>query len=495
MEDPTSVMWPTYQGRTCMPTDDPTDSCTLGAYPNYVVNVTNVAQIQLAVNFARNTNIRLVVKNTGHDFNGKSAGAGSLSIWTHHLKDISIINNYKSASYSGKAAKMGAGVQAQEIYAAAKAGGFTVVGGEGRTVGVAGGYVAGGGHSPLSSLYGMAADQVLAFEVVTPNGRFVTASDTVNTDLFWALRGGGGGTYGVVTSVLVKVYPVMPVTTMTFSFATGSSVSSTAFWAGVRAYFDYFIDTTDAGTYAYFSIFLTGVDSYAFGMAPFFAPNMTVAQTEALLQPWFTRLAALGINITPVTGHYDNYYDAWYAAFPLETVGATTIKTASRLFPKSNWADVATLNATFNAIKSTVAAGGSLLAFNIAAASKTGSSNSVNPAWRKTCLHAILAAPLIADGATDAVIAAASEDLTNNLMQQWRDVSPSAGAYMSEADISEPDFQQAFYGDNYDRLYAIKQKYDPRGLMYAPTGVGSENWYITGQLTFLPTQHGRLCRV
>jgi hypothetical protein len=65
-----------------MPTADPTNNCTLGAYPNYAVNVSNVAQIQLAVNFARNANLRLVVKNTGHDFNGKSSGAGALSICT-----------------------------------------------------------------------------------------------------------------------------------------------------------------------------------------------------------------------------------------------------------------------------------------------------------------------------------------------------------------------------------------------------------------------------
>jgi len=80
MNDPTSVMWPLYEGRFCMPTSDPTQNCTLGGYPSYAVNVSNVAQIQLTVNFARNANLRLVVKNTGHDFNGKSAGAGALSI-------------------------------------------------------------------------------------------------------------------------------------------------------------------------------------------------------------------------------------------------------------------------------------------------------------------------------------------------------------------------------------------------------------------------------
>lgn len=54
-----------------------------GGYPVYVLNATNVAQIQIAVNFARNTGIRFVVKNTGHDFMGKSSGAGALSVWTH----------------------------------------------------------------------------------------------------------------------------------------------------------------------------------------------------------------------------------------------------------------------------------------------------------------------------------------------------------------------------------------------------------------------------
>jgi hypothetical protein len=54
-----------------------------GGYPAYVVNATNVAQIQSSVAFAKTNNIRIVIKNTGHDFLGKSLGAGALSIWTH----------------------------------------------------------------------------------------------------------------------------------------------------------------------------------------------------------------------------------------------------------------------------------------------------------------------------------------------------------------------------------------------------------------------------
>lgn len=125
-------MWPLFEGRTCLPTTNASASCTVGGYSSYAVNVTNVAQIQLAVNLARNAGLRLVVKNTGHDFNGKSTGAGALGIWTHHLKEIDYIANYQSSTYQGPAVKMGAGVQAHEIYEKAHELGFTVVGGEGK---------------------------------------------------------------------------------------------------------------------------------------------------------------------------------------------------------------------------------------------------------------------------------------------------------------------------------------------------------------------------
>lgn len=107
-DDPTSIMSPLYQGLTCLPDGwGPYGNCTMGGYPSYVVNVTNVAQIQLAVNLARNLNLRLVVKNTGHDFKGRSAGAGALSIWTHYLKDIEFVENYTLGNYSGPVIKAG----------------------------------------------------------------------------------------------------------------------------------------------------------------------------------------------------------------------------------------------------------------------------------------------------------------------------------------------------------------------------------------------------
>jgi hypothetical protein len=131
VNDPTSAMFPIYQGRTCLPTDDPSSSnCTLGGYASYSVAVTKVWQIQLALNFARNANLRLVVRNTGHDFGDKSIGAGALSIWTHKLKDIEFLADHNCRGYHGPAFKLGSGVLTEEVYGAAEQNNVTVVGGE-----------------------------------------------------------------------------------------------------------------------------------------------------------------------------------------------------------------------------------------------------------------------------------------------------------------------------------------------------------------------------
>ncbi|KAI0130523.1 FAD binding domain-containing protein [Xylariales sp. AK1849] len=503
-EDPTSVNAVLFQGQSCMPpTLSPNEThCTVGGYPSYAVNVSNVAQIQLAVNLARNLNIRLVIKNTGHDFGAKSTGMGSLSLWTHNLKDIQFFDSYlqpypsPQSSYTGPAFKLGVGVQAFELYAAANQYGVTAIGGEGRTVGVMGGYILGGGHSPLSSLYGMGADQVLSMEVVTADGQFVTASPTSNADLFWALCGGGGSTFGVVTSVVVKAYPKIKVTTLTYVLSTSATVTAAQFWAALRAFFDGFITYTDAGNYEYFRISATGPGQFTSDMGPWFAPNMSKSELQALVAPLFAEFTALGVEISPVYTEYDNYYDAWYASFPVEPWGSNAIRQASRLFPKSNWEDQTKLNATFDAIKSVVEEGGYVIAFNIAASPSNGyPDNAVNPAWRSTVMHAILAAVWDPNSMSEATIKTASDKLTFDWMQRWRDVSPGAGAYMSESDYIEPDFQQAFFGDKYDKLYALKQTYDPSGVFYAQNAVGSEDWAMEDTIMGnLPSQNSRLCR-
>lgn len=110
----------------------------------FAVNATAPSDIQKTVAFVRQHNIRLVIRNTGHDYNGKSTGAGSLAIWTHFMKDQKIVD-YQSSSYTGKAVKMGAGVEVIESYQFAHDNGLVTVGGDCPTVGVTGGWTQGGG--------------------------------------------------------------------------------------------------------------------------------------------------------------------------------------------------------------------------------------------------------------------------------------------------------------------------------------------------------------
>jgi FAD/FMN-containing dehydrogenase len=335
-------------------------------------------------------------------------------------------------------------------------------------------------------------------EVVLPDGRFVSASEDSNPDLFWALRGGGGGTFGVVTSLVIRAYPKQPVTTLTYSFGTNGNISSDTFWAGMDAVWATFPEHADAGQYRYWSIGCSDATTCGFSMAPHWANNMNKAQLQQLNDPLFASLAALGITVDDaVYTEYDGLLNAFNLTFPAptEVVGTWAFHTGSRLFPRSNWEDPAALAVQSAAIRDAAIAAGFVLGYNLKAASNptANQDNAVNPAWRETLAHIMVGASWGPE-ASPADIAAASEVLTQRL-GSWRDASPGAGAYMNEADINEPNFQQSFYGSNYARLYALKQQYDPHGILYAPTAVGSEDWYITGQIDYYPTQNGRLCRV
>ncbi|KAL4986609.1 hypothetical protein BDW68DRAFT_178627 [Aspergillus falconensis] len=509
MDDPTSIMLPLYEGRTCMPPGyNYTDTCTQGGYPTYVVNATTVAQIQMAVNFARNLNLRLVVKNTGHDFNGKAAGKGALSIWTHWLKDKAFYPEYHADNgYVGPAIKFGAGAQVWEAYEFANENGVTVVGGEAVTVGLGGGYTASGGHSPLSSLYGMAADQVLSMEVVLADGRFITASSTQNSDVFWMLRGGGGSTIGVVTSLTVIAHPQIQTTSVTFNFTIDDCPSAAAFWSGVSAYFDNFETYVDAGTYGYYylgaSAFELGTDyagstDYYFRMESFIAPNMTVAQTKALLKPWFEVLDGLNITYTPWYNHADNFHDVWEVAFPQEYVGTALVKTASRLMPRSIFADDTSRGSLFAAHKDAIEKGLFIAGFHVSGtgiAMTPPTDNSVLPAWRDALAHVIVGIQWTSDADWDTVYNASMA--VTSWMDVMRAIAPDSGAYMSEADLLEPNQTEAFYGVNYERLYALKQEYDPTGLFFALTAVGAEDWEVqtTDPVPDSWNNNGRLCPV
>lgn len=339
----------------------------------------------------------------------------------------------------------------------------------------------------------MAADHVLGFEVITPLGDFIAVNPTSEPELFWALRGGGGSTFGVVTSVIVKVYKDMPVTAASWSIDS-TNIGKEKFWAAVKTFVDNIIPHVDAGTYAYYDVTPKG-SGFTFNMHPFFAPNQTAKQFNSLLASYFSALTNLNVPFSPKITEYKSFYPAWQAEFPLEPMGDVKSAPSSRLFPRSNFASETGRNITFNVLKTTVESGLPLIAFHTAPTLARGGSpdNSVNPAWRNAVMHAITRTSWDPKS-SPASILAARQSFTQQTMQKWRDVSVGSGSYMNEADRLEPNWQQSFWGEKYARLLELKQYYDVKDVFWAVNAVGSENWVVES-VDGLPNENGKLCKV
>jgi hypothetical protein len=134
-------------------------------------------------------------RNTGHDFLGRSVGAGSLSVWTHYLKRFEYLPSYSQSNYTGMAVHYGTGLEGWELFNHMTEENITIVVPGWQSVGPGGGWFSGGGHGGLTSYYGLGSDQVLEIHIVTADGRLVVATADENEDLFYAMRGGGGSMY------------------------------------------------------------------------------------------------------------------------------------------------------------------------------------------------------------------------------------------------------------------------------------------------------------
>ncbi|KAF5965348.1 isoamyl alcohol oxidase [Fusarium bulbicola] len=209
---PESISAPLYANNSCLPPGAPGYNkalgCHLGGYPSYVVNATSDEQIALAVKWASKRNIRLVVKGTGHDLSGRSSGAHSLSIWTRHMQRVEFDPNWivPGTNKTDTVLIAVSGLTYGDAVGHALKHGHVIVSGNDATVGL-GGHIQGGGHGPLSSTFGLAADNIYQVRVVTTQGHILTADATKNQDLLWAIRGGGAGQYGIVTEYVLKAYP------------------------------------------------------------------------------------------------------------------------------------------------------------------------------------------------------------------------------------------------------------------------------------------------
>lgn len=293
---------PDYNDDSCSPAA-PDANCSTAGYPAYVINAINAADVQAGVNFAREHNVRLIVKATGHDWPGRSSGAGSLSIWTHNLRGIDVtMEDPVAVRYGGIASvKIAAGHRWREIYAEAARNNVTVVGGADPNVGV-GGWILNGGHSPISAFYGMGADQVLAFEVVTADGKYLNVNETSEPDLFWALRGGGGSTYAVMLSVTVKAYPPLGAAVTQYTLTTAAD-SDTMY--SLLAYFHTQVPTIaeagGMGYHYYIRSDISGLPGIDVLTGVWFFPGKSIEEMNAILGPLYTGINSSSWAVDPVS--------------------------------------------------------------------------------------------------------------------------------------------------------------------------------------------------
>ncbi|KAF2423706.1 FAD-binding domain-containing protein [Tothia fuscella] len=481
-DDPISYDWQNWSNYSC--TLDPSTPCSGVGYPVYVINATTAEHVQIAVNFARDNNLRLNVRSTGHDFLGRSANPQSLSVWVHYMRSI----NFHGSSFSPQgcgislnvnAVTVGSGTQMRELYRAAAARALIVVGGSSTTVSV-GGYLTGGGHSPLSPLFGMGADQVIQFDIVTADGKILTTNECTNTDLFWAVRGGGPA-FGVVTSFTIRAIPTVPTVVYGGSIRTSTDIDANfeaiahvhKQWSSRLAKFGvggYMIGTPHAGTG---SISLQVI-----------MPNATSTSVlQKKLAPILSEMASVTNGSVKASGFYSLYqsYGAFIApgtdtndASGFPGTGLTKLIT-SWLYDEDALNDPGLKNALMGASDS------STLLFNDFTAGPgthnppfiRGGGNAVNPAWRSAIVRP--ASEKHFPGLNRALLEQSKLDFLR-FGESLRKLAPNGGTYGNEADAATPDFQQAFYGSNYERLLSIKRTFDTDGVFWCRTCVGSELW-------------------
>ncbi|KAF8527011.1 FAD-binding domain-containing protein [Hysterangium stoloniferum] len=464
--------------------------CGQGNVPILGVNVTTVEHIQAALRFAKIHNLKIAIKASGHDLLGRSTARNSLVIWTRNLLNVTFHNSFTVGGVNqGSTVTAGSGVGLHTLYALTKEQGKIFVGGTAASVVASGGYVQGAGHSILSPTLGLAADNALQFEIVIADGTLLTANSVSNSDLFWALRGGGAGSWGVIVSTTFRTFP-------SFNAVHHSAVivmnntDQVAQLATLHAKHIFDWDPLHPGQSFLWTasppVFTWAIDT--------FFPNTTIAIATAALMPFLNAVTALGF--TPILSAQLLLINDILGATTADMGGAQGIL-GSRLFPSSTYRNNATEigrvtkqlidDGATVVVGSLVAGGLSCSAYGEhppdihrsppGQVSKNAHIDSaVTPKWRTAKTHMIVA-QLWDDSTTPGEVEAIREAMTKNKVPLLAALAgPDSGAYSNEADVREPNFQTTFFGPNYDRLSRIKKFYDPDAIFIVPAGVGSENF-------------------
>jgi FAD/FMN-containing dehydrogenase len=484
----------------------------------YAVAARSTADVVAAVNFAREHRLRLVVKGGGHSYQGTSNAADSLLIWTRPMRAITLHEAFVGAGCAGRvdpqpAVSIGAGAIWGQVYNAVTTGaGRYVQGGGCMTVGVAG-LIQSGGFGSFSKAYGLAAAGLLEAEVVTADGTVRIANACTNPELFWGLKGGGGGSLGVVTRLTLRTSELP-------TFFGGVNVriraaSNAAYRRLIGRVLVFYREALFNPHWGEQIVFRPG---NVLALAMVFQ-GLDRQQAEAVWRPFLDWVAASPqdfvveepprIVAVPARRFWDPAY--------LRTLPGVVLADDRSGAPETNvfWTgnlgeagqvlysyqsawlpasllDVGRQDALADALFAATRHWSVSLHINkglagapaeaVAAARDTAT----NPAVLDAFALAISGAggppayPRVAGREPDVVTARQDAQAVERCMNALRKVVPNAGSYVSEADFFDAAWREAYWGPHYPRLRAVKDRYDPEGLFFVHHGVGSESWSADG---------------
>ena len=484
----------------------------------YAVAAESAADVAAAVNFAREHHLRLVVKGAGHSYQGTSDAPDSLLVWTHAIDDIAMHDAFVAQGCADKfapqpAVSVGAGqIWGHTYNAVTPKGGRYVQGGGCLTVGVAG-LVSSGGFGSLSKNFGTAAANLLEAEVVTADGKIRTVNPCNDPELFWALKGGGGGSFGVITRLTLRTHELPKFFGLVN--VTIEATSEKTYRRLIAHFIDFYRESLfnphwgetvnfqdghvlrvsmmcqgldKAEAEATWKPFLDFVQSLPNDYTITKPPQVVVFPARAFWSPEALRkfpgvVVADSRPNAPLdnivwTGdaeqsgqYFHGFGSAWLPASLLD--GDRRKNLVDTLFAASQHWDFAL---HFNK----GLAGGHADA--IAASRDTATNPLVLDAFALAITGSGEPAAFSGIPGHEPNMRAARHAAAANarVMEALRKLVPDCGSYVSESDYFLKDWQRAFWGSNYARLAAVKQRYDPDGLFTVHHGVGAEAWSHDG---------------
>lgn len=486
----------------------------------YAVTAKSAADVSAAVDFARRHRLRLVVKGGGHSYHGTSNAPDSLLVWTRAMDMATLHDAFVPRGCEGRvkaspAVSLGAGALWFHAYdAVTTRGGRYVQGGGCATVGVPG-LVLGGGFGSFSKRYGMAAGSLLEAELVTADGEVRTVNACTHPDLFWALKGGGGPTFGVVTRLTLRTHALPE--TFGAVLMTLQADSDAAFRRLLRRFVAFYASSLMNPHWGE-QVRVSGRNRLSIQML---CEGLDRTQVEEVWRPFLAEVERPGSGVTVSADRTIAVVPArefWNPEFLRANLGPyvrADDRPSSAAFKNLWWAsNEEELGAYWHGYESTWlpasllapakqdALAGALFAasrkwtvglhFNKGLAGAppeaiaAARDSCVNPAVLDAFALAIVAGsgppvyPGVDGQGPDPVESRTDAEAIHGAMAELRKLVPVPGSYLLESSYFEPRWQQAFWGPNYARLRRIKRKVDPTGLFVVHHGVGSEDWSPDG---------------